>query len=175
MRVLDTDDNSMPPLHLRFLRADLQLLRATEVASFCLWQPKPTVAVEWPGMSVFVASDLGLLIYEATPGWNEPYMPASGVPAEPWNLAGTLVPWPQVIGVAVVLGTTWDERYGGRRSRRTLHIDNPHLDLAEPGAGWNASDSGQEAWEAFVRACLELGAKTRRLEAQQAQPTRGED
>jgi hypothetical protein len=156
MRILEQDGDSAWDQRLRYLRADLEALQANEIASFWVTRPKTAERVEHRGLSLSMASDRGLFGYEITAGWNEPFTPVEGPPGEPWNIEGWFLPWSKVVGLSVKLGTDWVEQESTRRSRRSLRLDHPALDLPEPRAGWNMPGSDQAAWRDFVRACLEL-------------------
>jgi hypothetical protein len=158
MQILNSDDSAISVVHLRAIKADLKVLGASEVASYWFGLPKPPTPVEWPGFKLYVASDLGLFTYEASPGWGEPHVAAGGIAAEAWKLDGAFRPWSQFEDLAVSLSTAWDDQLGARRPRRAISATHPAIDISEPRAGWNVAGSDQGAWEAFVRACIKLTA-----------------
>jgi len=156
VRILDGTDNAIPTPHLRYIQEDLRVLQATEVASYWISHRNPAQRVQWTGFSLYVATDCGLLTYEASAGWNEPFTPVDGPPAEAWNIDGSFVPWSEVKGLSVLVGTEWVAQEADRRPRRRVEIGHPHVDLLEPRPGWNLPGSDQTAWRAFLQACLEL-------------------
>jgi hypothetical protein len=145
MLLLAADNEANPAPHLRSLREDLAVIGAIEVASYWEWSASPGARVQWSGLTAYLATDKGLFSYVAAEGWNEPFRAAGGDPAEPWNLAGTFMPWGQVEHLRIVLSTVWDEQRNYRHSARVLHVDDPQLELTEPGTGWRPPGSDEAA------------------------------
>jgi hypothetical protein len=154
MKILESDDTTIPVAQLGAIRADVEAVGALEIASFWLLLPKPPERVEWRGLKLWIASDQGLFAYEATAGWGEPFQTPDGV-AQPWRLDGRFVTWNRLSDLAVSLVTAWDEQHGGRRPRRTVAAARMALDVVEPRPDWSPPGSDQAAWQAFVQACVE--------------------
>jgi hypothetical protein len=162
-----SDEGPVPKGQLRAIRADLEAIGAAEIASILVMLPKSPQRVEWQGFRLWVAADVGLFVYEATPGWAEPHETPEGQ-ADAWGLAGSFRTWAQFTDLSVTLTTGWDERRGARVPRRTISGAQSWLNLPEPPQDWSPPGSDQPAWRDFARACIELSARAAELQPPEA-------
>jgi hypothetical protein len=170
MKLLVPDEGSIPKGQLRAIRADLEAIGAAEIASVFVMLPKSPEPVDWQGFKLWVASDVGLFIYEVTPGWAEPHQTPEGH-ADAWGLGGSFRTWAQFTDLSVDLTTRWDERRGARLPRRTISGAQSWLKLPEPTPDWSPPGSDQPAWRDFARACIELSGRAAQHQPREATAT----
>jgi hypothetical protein len=144
MKILGPEGRWLHPAEQYAIAGDLQLVGAEELASYGVLAPTGPNRVQWLGITIYVATDLGLFVYERTPGFDSPGLGPDDMPMKPWTTSGAFTYWQDVRGLELRSGIAWAEGRQEHLSSQTLHLDRPSVDLLRPESRQPRAD-----WEEF--------------------------